>query len=51
MQTLSQWKQNNINPYPHKYFVSTSLEEYIEKYGSLQDAEVLNDVTVSVAGT
>ncbi|XP_065225071.1 lysine--tRNA ligase [Planococcus citri] len=49
-QTVSQWKQNNINAYPHKYSVSISLEEYIEKYNTLQDAEVLNDVTLSVAG-
>ncbi|KAM3964873.1 lysyl-tRNA synthetase [Aphomia sociella] len=38
------------HPYPHKFTVSISLEEFIEKYNSLNSAEVLNNVTVSVAG-
>lgn len=44
-------KQNpDTHPYPHKFHVSTSLEEFIEKYSSLNDGETLTDVKLSVAG-
>lgn len=32
------------DPYPHKFHVSTSLEEFIEKYSNLKDGETLDDV-------
>jgi len=35
--------------YPHKFHVSISLTEFVEKYTSLKDEEVSND-QVSVAG-
>lgn len=38
------------NPYPHKYTVDTSLTEFIEKYSNLETGQVLDKVTVSVAG-
>ncbi|KAJ7960325.1 Lysine--tRNA ligase [Quillaja saponaria] len=38
------------NPYPHKFHVSMSIIEYIEKYGALGNGEHLEDVTVSLAG-
>ena len=38
------------NPYPHKFHVSISLEEFIEKYSNLKDGEVLADAELSVAG-
>lgn len=38
------------HPYPHKFNVSISLEEFIGKYNNLQNGEVLENVTVSVAG-
>uniref|UniRef100_A0A2N9HB10 lysine--tRNA ligase n=1 Tax=Fagus sylvatica TaxID=28930 RepID=A0A2N9HB10_FAGSY len=37
-------------PYPHKFHVSLSILEYIEKYGGLSDGEHLEDVTVNLAG-
>jgi len=43
-------KAAGINPYPHKFHVSLSLPEYIEKYSSLEAGQQLTDVTVSVAG-
>jgi lysyl-tRNA synthetase class 2 len=43
-------KAAGINPYPHKFHVSMSLPEYIEKYSSLEPGQQLTDVTVSVAG-
>lgn len=38
------------HPYPHKFNVTVSLEEFIEKYNNLNSGEVLEDVTLSVAG-
>lgn len=38
------------HPYPHKFHVSTSLEEFIDKYSHLKDGEMLEDVKISVAG-
>lgn len=38
------------HPYPHKFNVSISLEEFIENHKDLQNGEVLENVTVSVAG-
>uniref|UniRef100_A0A383W8G9 Lysine--tRNA ligase n=1 Tax=Tetradesmus obliquus TaxID=3088 RepID=A0A383W8G9_TETOB len=43
-------KAKGINPYPHKFAVSTTLPEYIEKYASLEAGARLDDVTVSLAG-
>lgn len=38
------------DPYPHKFHVSTSLEEFIEKYNDLGVGEVKDDVKLSIAG-
>ena len=38
------------HPYPHKFHVSISLTEFIEKYSNLKDGESLDDVEVRVAG-
>ncbi|KRT82728.1 tRNA synthetase [Oryctes borbonicus] len=38
------------HPYPHKYHVGTSLEEFIAKYSHLQNEEVLENEVVTVAG-
>jgi lysyl-tRNA synthetase class 2 len=38
------------NPYPHKFDVSISLTDYIEKYKDVEAGAQLTDVTVSVAG-
>ena len=42
-------KSNGESPYPHKFHVSTSLTDFIEKYNTLADGEHHDDV-VSVAG-
>ncbi|KAJ6993878.1 hypothetical protein NC653_016872 [Populus alba x Populus x berolinensis] len=36
--------------YPHKFFVTLSIPEYIDKYGGLSNGEHLEDVSVSLAG-
>ncbi|XP_072936806.1 lysine--tRNA ligase isoform X2 [Epargyreus clarus] len=38
------------HPYPHKFTVTISLEEFIEKYEKLNSGEVLENVTLSLAG-
>ncbi|XP_030510203.1 lysine--tRNA ligase, cytoplasmic isoform X1 [Cannabis sativa] len=47
---LASQKTEGHNPYPHKFFVSMSIVEYIENYGSLSNGEHQEDVTVSLAG-
>lgn len=41
---------NEHQPYPHKFHVSISLEDYIAKYSDLKDGEVVESDHVSVAG-
>ena len=50
LQTLQQLKDGNINPYPHKFLVTISLEEFINKYESLNDGDILEDTTWNIAG-
>ncbi|XP_067007555.2 lysine--tRNA ligase isoform X3 [Anabrus simplex] len=47
---VSQLKEAGDHPYPHKFHVSTSLEEFIERYSHVEDGAILKDVEVSVAG-
>lgn len=39
-------KNPETHPYPHKFKVTTSLEEFVTKYNSLTDGEVLDDVKI-----
>ncbi|KAF7148744.1 hypothetical protein RHSIM_Rhsim03G0265300 [Rhododendron simsii] len=50
VKTLGALKSAGINPYPHKFHVSMSIPEYIEKYKGLTNGEHLEDVEVSLAG-
>ncbi|KAG5559681.1 hypothetical protein RHGRI_009261 [Rhododendron griersonianum] len=50
VKTLGALKSAGINPYPHKFHVSMSIPEYIEKYKGLPNGEQLEDVEVSLAG-
>jgi hypothetical protein len=43
-------KSKGLNPYPHKFNVTMSLPEYLEKYKDLEAGSRLEDVTVAVAG-
>lgn len=47
---INQLRESGENPYPHKFNVTISLTEFIEKYSSLKDEEILENVTVNVAG-
>lgn len=50
VKALAAKKAKGINPYPHKFHVSMSLPEYVEKFSSLEAGQRLEDTTVSIAG-
>lgn len=43
-------KKDGEDPYPHKFNVTISLEEFIEKFSSLAETQILHDEQYSVAG-
>ncbi|XP_037938477.1 lysine--tRNA ligase isoform X2 [Teleopsis dalmanni] len=43
-------KSKDTHPYPHKFHVSISLENYIQKYAGLKEGESLENEQLSVAG-
>ncbi|KAF7806646.1 lysine--tRNA ligase, cytoplasmic-like [Senna tora] len=47
---LAAQKSDRNERYPHKFSVSISIKEYIEKYGGLSDGEHLEKIIVSLAG-
>ncbi|KAL8223043.1 hypothetical protein R6Q57_020442 [Mikania cordata] len=50
LKILAAQKAAGLNPYPHKFHVSLSILEYIEKYETLNSGDHLEDVQVSLAG-
>jgi len=50
VKALAAQKAAGMNPYPHKFFTSMQITEYIEKYGGLNNGDHLEDVQVSLAG-
>ncbi|CAL1290358.1 unnamed protein product [Larinioides sclopetarius] len=49
-QTVEQLKTSGESPYPHKFHVSISLQEFVDRYSNLEPAQILKDETLSVAG-
>ncbi|RWS22808.1 lysyl-tRNA synthetase-like protein, partial [Leptotrombidium deliense] len=47
---VKQLKEAGEEPYPHKYRVTMSLTEFIQKYSHLQAGEILTDVSLSLSG-
>ncbi|KAI9123051.1 hypothetical protein K1719_005940 [Acacia pycnantha] len=47
---LAAEKAQGKNPYPHKFVVSVSISEHIDKYGRMDNGEHLEDISVSLAG-
>ncbi|CAN0910734.1 Lysine--tRNA ligase, cytoplasmic [Linum grandiflorum] len=43
-------KAEGKNPYPHKFPVTMTIAEYVEKFGGLTNGEHLEDVIVSLTG-
>lgn len=50
LQAIAQMKKDGEEPYPHKFNVTISLEEFIEKFNSLAETQILYDEQYSVAG-
>lgn len=42
--------EGKVNPYPHKFKVTSSIPNFLVKYAHLEKGEVLRDDVVSVAG-
>ena len=47
---VANWKAANEPAYPHKFSVSISLTEFLEKYASLKPGEVNETVSESISG-
>ena len=47
---VNQQKELGLNPYPHKFAVSISLTDYIEKYGDCEIGHIEQSIVESVAG-
>nr|XP_009381248.1 PREDICTED: lysine--tRNA ligase isoform X1 [Musa acuminata subsp. malaccensis]XP_009381249.1 PREDICTED: lysine--tRNA ligase isoform X2 [Musa acuminata subsp. malaccensis] len=50
LKVLASVKVAGGNPYPHKFQVSMTITEYIEKYRVLNEGDHLKDVEVNIAG-
>lgn len=47
---VAQLREAGEDPYPHKFTVSISLVEFVERYSGLQAGQVLTEERLSVAG-
>ncbi|VDK79487.1 unnamed protein product [Litomosoides sigmodontis] len=47
---ISERRSKGINPFPHKFHVSISLANFIDKYNDLEKDVILDNVVQSVAG-
>ncbi|KAK9672240.1 hypothetical protein RND81_12G086400 [Saponaria officinalis] len=50
VKSLAALKEVGINPYPHKFFETMSIPEYIQKYGGLENGVHLENEQVSLVG-
>ncbi|THU52361.1 hypothetical protein C4D60_Mb10t03200 [Musa balbisiana] len=50
LKVLASVKSAGGNPYPHKFQVSMTITEYIEKYRVLNEGDHLKDAEVNIAG-
>ena len=47
---LLEMKQAGEQPYPHKFHVGSSLEQFIERFSYLKDGEMLDKEEQTIAG-
>lgn len=47
---IAERRAKGENPFPHKFNVTSSIADYIEKYQSLNAEDVITTETVSIAG-
>lgn len=50
VQMIADLRAAGINPFPHKFNVSISIPDFLKKYDYIESANVLEDVTESLAG-
>lgn len=50
MKNVAGGSELNPPPYPHKFHVSISLEDFIEKYKTLPDGQIIDDEEERIAG-
>ncbi|XP_050425308.1 lysine--tRNA ligase isoform X2 [Adelges cooleyi] len=50
LQAIAQMKKDGEEPYPHKFNVTLSLENFINEFQSLNESQILHDKEFSVAG-
>ncbi|GFQ75114.1 lysine--tRNA ligase [Trichonephila clavata] len=49
-QAIEQLKAAGESPYPHKFHVTISLTEFLNRYSNLEAAQICKDETLSVSG-
>lgn len=47
---IEEARERGLDPYPHKFYTTLSIPNYVEKYHSLQAGEHLTDIMESLAG-
>ncbi|KAF3772277.1 Lysine--tRNA ligase [Nymphaea thermarum] len=50
LKALEALKTSGVNPYPHKFHVSLSINAYVKKYEGLNNGEHREDITESLSG-
>ncbi|XP_031504843.1 lysine--tRNA ligase isoform X2 [Nymphaea colorata] len=50
LKALEALKTSGVNPYPHKFHVSLSINAYVKKYEGLNNGEHQEDITESLSG-
>ncbi|KAH1090012.1 hypothetical protein J1N35_017269 [Gossypium stocksii] len=50
IKSLALLKESGVNPYPHKFDISMSITEFIDKYRSLHVGEHVENTEISLAG-
>ncbi|GFT35008.1 lysine--tRNA ligase [Nephila pilipes] len=49
-QAIEQLKAAGESPYPHKFHVTISLTDFVNRYSNIEAAQILKDETLSVSG-
>ncbi|WMV51867.1 hypothetical protein MTR67_045252 [Solanum verrucosum] len=50
LRNIESLRESGINPYPHKFFITMSIPEFISKYAHLNTGEFPQDIDISLAG-
>ncbi|XP_055807820.1 lysine--tRNA ligase [Solanum dulcamara] len=50
LRNVESLRESGINPYPHKFFITMSVPEFISRYAHLNAGEFPEDIDISLAG-